>query len=223
MCGSVGWALCSVEVEQEKLAEFPPEMVDDDDDDEEWKIYKKDKNDKNIQVQSHPGHCKNCPDKMMTENNKKKVRFEKMPKERNQKERKTTNQEALKMNKVETRNRFEVFANKEKEYKRENVEKKDEVPKESMPKKNKVEFQKYGGNTKSKWKELNVVEKFGVKNRSKITIDSGAEESVWPIDQVGEHVLVETNASRDGIGFIAANGARMKNYGALKVDFSNEG
>ena len=70
-------------------------------------------------------------------------------------------------------------------------------------------------------REINIVE--GQGKKSKITIDSGAEESVWPIDQVNEEDLVETEASRNDIGFVAANGARMKNFGALKVDFRKGG
>ena len=68
---------------------------------------------------------------------------------------------------------------------------------------------------------INLVE--GGSGKSKITIDSGAEESVWPVDQVGDHDLVETEASRNNIGFVAANGARMKNSGALNVKFENKG
>jgi len=70
--------------------------------------------------------------------------------------------------------------------------------------------------------EINVVEGGAIK-KSKITIDSGAEESVWPIDCVDADELVETEASRNNIGFVAANGARMKNFGALKVDFKKGG
>ena len=69
--------------------------------------------------------------------------------------------------------------------------------------------------------ELNVME--GENGKSRITIDSGAEESVWPINEIGNFDLVETEASKNNIGFIAANGARMKNFGALKVDFRREG
>jgi hypothetical protein len=87
---------------------------------------------------------------------------------------------------------------------------------EKMPKK-----QTQGMQRKSQALEINALQ--GEKKKSKITIDSGAEESVWPIDQVDEGDLVETEASRNDIGFVAANGARMKNYGALKVDFENEG
>ena len=46
---------------------------------------------------------------------------------------------------------------------------------------------------------------------------------MWPIDQVGDHDLIETEASKNNIGFVAANGAKMKNFGALKVGFRNAG
>ena len=59
--------------------------------------------------------------------------------------------------------------------------------------------------------------------KSKITIDSGAEESVWPIDMVDKSELVETEASRRKIGFVAANGSRMENFGAVNVKFENDG
>ena len=36
-------------------------------------------------------------------------------------------------------------------------------------------------------------------------------------------MLVETEASRRGIGFVAANGHKMRNHGAVKVKFENEG
>jgi hypothetical protein len=69
--------------------------------------------------------------------------------------------------------------------------------------------------------EINNVGK-GAK-RGKITIDSGAEESVYPMSMCDKEDLVETDASRRGLGFVAANGSKMKNYGAVKVKFQNEG
>jgi len=99
--------------------------------------------------------------------------------------------------------------------------------------KKKVRFEKMAkvGNQKcrkesqklSQGLEINLVEGGAGKGKSKITIDSGAEESVWPIGEVGDRELIETEASRNNVGFIAANGAKMKNFGALKVDFSNDG
>jgi hypothetical protein len=69
--------------------------------------------------------------------------------------------------------------------------------------------------------EINNVGK-GVR-RGKITIDSGAEESVYPMSMCDKEDLVETDASRRGLGFVAANGSKMKNYGAVKVKFQNDG
>jgi hypothetical protein len=72
--------------------------------------------------------------------------------------------------------------------------------------------------------EINVVDmKSSKKYKGKITIDSGAEESVFPVDMIEESEIVETEASRKGYGFIAANGSKMKNYGAAKVKFDNDG
>jgi hypothetical protein len=87
---------------------------------------------------------------------------------------------------------------------------------EKMPKKKSQTTKK-----RSQDLEINLVR--GESRKSKITIDSGAEESVWPIGQVDEKDLGETEASRNDIGFVAANGARMKNFGALKVEFENKG
>ena len=70
--------------------------------------------------------------------------------------------------------------------------------------------------------EINAVES-KPKYKGKITIDSGAEESVFPVDMIDEAEVVETEASRKGFGFIAANGSKMKNYGAAKVKFNSEG
>jgi hypothetical protein len=148
---------------------------------------------------------------------------------------------------VEIKNKFQAFAEKEKEMS-DMIDSDDESDDESeecgfcgtpemefikaetefikVPEK-KVRFEKMpkkqtqGMAKKSRSLEINVLQ--GEKRKSKITIDSGAEESVWPIDQVAEGDLVETEASRNDIGFVAANGARMKNYGALKVDFENDG
>ena len=95
-------------------------------------------------------------------------------------------------------------------------ERKKKVRFEKMPKGNSQNFKK-----RSPELEINNVGE--EKRKNKITIDSGAEESVWPIDLVGQGELIETDASRNDIGFVAANGARMKNYGALKVEFEKGG
>jgi hypothetical protein len=76
--------------------------------------------------------------------------------------------------------------------------------------------------TKENYLEINNVEKTARKV-GKITIDSGAEESVYPISLCEEKEIVETEASKRGYGFVAANGSKMKNYGAVKIRFQNEG
>jgi hypothetical protein len=51
----------------------------------------------------------------------------------------------------------------------------------------------------------------------KVTIDSGAEESVWPKDFLNEKKTVPTEKVRR---FVAANGAPMAHYGEKSVNFS---
>ena len=53
--------------------------------------------------------------------------------------------------------------------------------------------------------------------KGKVTVDSGAAESVWPIDMVGDNENLETQ--EEMIGFVAANGARMTNYGKKVAKF----
>ena len=53
------------------------------------------------------------------------------------------------------------------------------------------------------------------KVRGKVTVDSGAGESVWPSGVLGGADAVSTNA----VGFVAANGNRMKNIGTKRVVF----
>jgi len=73
-------------------------------------------------------------------------------------------------------------------------------------------------------REINNVEKSSrVRRRGKVTIDSGAEDSVWPVTHVDWDKVVATEASEKGIGFIAANGGRMNNYGGTKVEFEKDG
>ena len=69
--------------------------------------------------------------------------------------------------------------------------------------------------------ELNAVEERGKK--IKVTIDSGAEDSVWPTNYVEDWKNVaETEQSRLGKGFVVANGSRIENNGCLKVMFKNK-
>ena len=53
----------------------------------------------------------------------------------------------------------------------------------------------------------------------KITIDSGAAESVMPADMLSEVKLVPSEGSRNGIHYVAANGGRMPNLGEKQVHF----
>jgi hypothetical protein len=74
--------------------------------------------------------------------------------------------------------------------------------------------------------EINVVEgERGVvkKRKGKVTIDSGAEVSIWPASHVAWENVVPTKESEMGIGFVAANGSRMNNYGGTQVTFEKNG
>ena len=52
-----------------------------------------------------------------------------------------------------------------------------------------------------------------------ITVDSGAAESVLPKDMLPNEVLVEGDAKRAGVQYVAANGAPMPNRGEKRVRF----
>jgi len=74
--------------------------------------------------------------------------------------------------------------------------------------------------------EVNVVEgdRCGkVKRKGKVTIDSGAEVSIWPAAHVAWENVKPTLDSERGIGFVAANGSRMENYGGTQVKFEKDG
>ena len=53
--------------------------------------------------------------------------------------------------------------------------------------------------------------------RIKVQVDSGAIDTVAPKNVANRFVLKETAASRRGVGFVAANGSKIKNYGERKV------
>jgi len=74
-------------------------------------------------------------------------------------------------------------------------------------------------------KEINVVGVSGEKKKrkGKVTVDSGAEASVWPASNVSWENVYETEDSAKGIGFVAANGSRMENYGGTQVRFEKDG
>ena len=59
--------------------------------------------------------------------------------------------------------------------------------------------------------------------RGKITIDSGAAESVLPADIVPNETLIEGDAKRRGVKYVTANGGRMENMGEKRVRFRRDG
>ena len=71
-----------------------------------------------------------------------------------------------------------------------------------------------------------VIGRFGTTKRlrsagkGKVTIDSGAAESVMPKGLLDREPLVEGEAKRMGVKYVAANG---KNYGEKKIRFKKEG
>ena len=72
--------------------------------------------------------------------------------------------------------------------------------------------------------ELNLVDDKIVERKivkGKITVDSGAAESVWPADMVREEEELEQKEGM--IGFVAANGSPMQNYGRKVAKFVNIG
>jgi hypothetical protein len=74
--------------------------------------------------------------------------------------------------------------------------------------------------------EVNVVEGERPQKstrKGKVTIDSGAEVSIWPSTHVSWKNVKPTDESERGIGFVAANGSRMKNYGGTQVKFEKDG
>ena len=59
--------------------------------------------------------------------------------------------------------------------------------------------------------------------RGKITIDSGAAESVMPKDMLPNEPAVEGKAKKNGVRYVAANGAKMENMGEKKAKFKIDG
>ena len=69
-------------------------------------------------------------------------------------------------------------------------------------------------------KEVPKVQKKLVKaGVGKITVDSGAAESVMPKAMLGNETLVAGAAKLAGVKYVAANGARMDNHGEKQVRF----
>jgi hypothetical protein len=65
--------------------------------------------------------------------------------------------------------------------------------------------------------ELNVVQAAGDWIKVTGTLDSGAAESVCPMDFMP---MLETSAPKDGRTYVAATGTRIKDQGAKKVEFT---
>ena len=59
--------------------------------------------------------------------------------------------------------------------------------------------------------------------RGKVTIDSGAADSVMPRGMLEGEPLVEGEAKRLGVKYVAASGAKMDNYGQKRIRFKKEG
>ena len=65
--------------------------------------------------------------------------------------------------------------------------------------------------------EVNEVRATPGWERVRIQVDSGAIDTVGPKDIAGAFKMRETEMSRRGIGFVAANGSGIKSYGEKKI------
>jgi hypothetical protein len=75
---------------------------------------------------------------------------------------------------------------------------------------------------KKKQVRINTMEQ-STKKHVKVTVDSGAEDSVWPTELVDNwDKAEETEQSKNGKGFIVASGQRIPNHGRLKVGFGKD-
>ena len=66
-------------------------------------------------------------------------------------------------------------------------------------------------------REVNEVRATPGWERVRIQVDSGAIDTVGPKDIAGAFKMRETEMSRRGIGFVAANGSSIKSYGEKKI------
>ena len=72
--------------------------------------------------------------------------------------------------------------------------------------------------------EVNEVRATPGWERVRIQIDSGAIDTVGPKEIAGAFKMRETEMSRRGIGFVAANGSGIKNYGEkMVVGYTDDG
>ena len=65
--------------------------------------------------------------------------------------------------------------------------------------------------------EVNEVRATPGWERVRVQIDSGAIDTVGPKEMARAFEMKETEMSRRGIGFVAANGSGIKNYGEKKI------
>jgi len=241
--GSVGWEIFALEKEIKKKPKMR-DLVDSSDEEDE--------DEKEIEDDSSDEEDKEVTDKLWVEVVKKGIK-EKTVNEKGFKENvfavdyKGFNKKGFGANKNwETKNRFEKFKDDEDKFE---TQQKTELNFGNMMKNrmnkglvlmkpkikaketevnlecrgcNGIEFSRSGEKTEGK--EINNVDKSAkVRRKGKVTVDSGAEDSVWPATHVDWDKVVETEESRNGIGFVAANGSRMVNYGGTKVEFVKEG
>ena len=61
--------------------------------------------------------------------------------------------------------------------------------------------------------QINVVNKENKWERIRIQVDSGAIDTVGPKDVAKAFNMEQSEMSIEGVGFIAANGSSIKNYG----------
>ena len=66
---------------------------------------------------------------------------------------------------------------------------------------------------------VGTTERLRSAGKGKVTIDSGPAESVMPKGMLDREPLMEGEAKRMGVKYVAANGAKMENYGEKKIRF----
>ena len=73
-------------------------------------------------------------------------------------------------------------------------------------------------------KNILAVSKYPGWERIRVQVDSGAIDTVAPKEVASAFRVRETEASRRGLGFVAANGTKIKNYGEKQmVGYTDDG
>ena len=70
---------------------------------------------------------------------------------------------------------------------------------------------------------VGTTERLRSAGKGKVTIDSGVAESVMPKGMLDREPLVEGEAKRMGVKYVAMNGDKIENYGEKKIRFKKEG